>query len=137
MVRSELISELRIRRNEIYAELKECSSSLVAQLMAIDSMMDVDMGNPITATVGVNNKPKGTAKGESTWVDYVYLMLQEIGGSGKTNDVANAIFNANKNITFKRAKNACADKLSKLARAGKIKATKGNSPKDGNWYEII
>jgi hypothetical protein len=62
-------------------------------------------------------------------MDYVHFMLKEIGGGGKTSDVAKAIVNANGDITYDRAKDACSDKLSRLLGAGLIKATKGNTKK--------
>src|SRR5690606_1990224 len=114
MARSELIKELRIRREEIYAELKENNPNLVIQLEAIDSMIDVSIGNSTHATTSSDNVLKGTPKGKMPWADYIYLILKEIGGSGKTNDVAEAVVRANKNMEFKKAKNACGDKLSKL-----------------------
>lgn len=136
MARKELIRELKIRRDEIYAEIKKHSPHLVLQLEAINSMIDVDTAIPESVEVG-DIKQKGTPKGKTNWIDYVYNMLEEIGGSGKTKEVAKAISDANSNIPYQRAKDACGDKLSKLAKAGRIKATKGNSPIDGYLYEII
>ena len=72
-----------------------------------------------------------------TWIDYVFFMLKEIGGKGKSSEVAKAIVNANGSITFDRAIDACRDKLSKLLKEGKIKADTSVNKKEGYVYEII
>ena len=72
-----------------------------------------------------------------SWIDYVLFMLNEIGGKGKSRDVANAVDSANTDISIDRAVNASQDKLSRLLKEGKIKAIKPQHKKEGYLYEII
>lgn len=137
MARLELLRELKLRRKEIYDLLRNQSPILMDELEAIEKIISNSKGENPEISVVQRLETKGTPKGDMTWMDYVYFMLKEIGGGGKTADVAKAIVNANSDITYDRAKDASSDKLSRLLGAGKIKATKGNTKKDGYYYEII
>lgn len=132
-----LIKELKARKQEIYDELRNQFPDMMEELDAIDKILD--RGRQRMSSNGEESKDKvlkGTPKGDMSWEDYVYFMLKEIGGVGKSLDVAKAIVAANDDITLKRAKDACSDKLSKHLQARRIKATKPKSKKDGYLYEI-
>ena len=137
MARLELIKELRLRRKEIYTDLKDQFPDLMDELSAIDKIIDRSKSLYVHDTNTGKGDADGTPKGDMNWKDYVLLMLKEIGGVGKSADVAKAIVNANDNITLKRAKDACSYKLSKHLSARNVKATKGTSKRDGYVYEII
>lgn len=137
MARLELIKELRLRRKEIYAELQGQFPDLMEELAAIDKIIDRSKNLYVADSTSNNKVLTGTPKGNMSWEDYVLLMLREIGGVGKTMDVAKAIVNANDNITLKRAKEACSDKLSRHLSAKRVRATKGTSKKDGYVYEAV
>lgn len=136
MARLELIKELRLRRKEIYAQLRDQFPELMDELDAIDRISGASKEAYVHSNSN-ENPSKGTSKGEMSWEDYVLFMLKEIGGVGKSSDVAKAIHSANDDITLKRAKDACSDKLSKHLRAKRIKATKGTSKRDGYVYEVV
>lgn len=138
MARLELIKELKIRRGEIYNELAIRFPELMDELSAIDKIIDSSKQKQVVSVPLPEKKEnKGTPKGDYTWVDYVLLMLKEIGGKGKSSDVAKAIFEANDDITLQRAKDASSDKLSRLLSANRVKAIKSTYKKDGYTYEII
>jgi len=137
MARLELIKELRLRRKEIYSELKDQYPELMEELNAIDKITE---RSRVSYVKDDNIAPTYTAvtpKGNMSWDYYVLYMLREIGGIGKSSDVARAIVSANNDITLRRAKEACSDHLSKHLASGKITATKGSSKKDGYVYEIV
>lgn len=138
MARLELIKELRIRRKEIYSELEGQFPELMDELEAIDKIIGSTKELYLhSKEASVSKTNRGTPKGDMSWEDYVFFMLKEIGGVGKASDVAKAIVSSNDDITLKRAKDACSDKLSKLLGLKKLKATKGVSKRDGYVYEVI
>ena len=145
MARTELIKELEIRKKEIYSEIEIQLPELTDELKAIDKIIGSNMAS---SNGGTSNKSTvidtlttekniGTPKGNMSWNEYVLFMLNEIGGKGKSRDVANAIDSANSDISIKRAINASQDKLSRLLKEGKIKANKPQYKKEGYLYEIL
>ncbi len=145
MARKELIKELELRKEEIYSEIKTQLPELVEELNAIDKIIGSNIVNLYANNSGKSNvtatlttkKTVGTPKGDMTWIEYVLFMLKEIGGKGKSSDVARAIVNANSSISFDRAIDACRDKLSKLLKEGKINADTSVNKKEGYLYEIV
>jgi len=77
------------------------------------------------------------AKGNISWEDYTYLALQLVGGKGKKDKVADPVVISNPDIPEKTVRSAISHWLVKLAQKGKIKATRGVSLKEGNYYELI
>ncbi|WP_445955428.1 hypothetical protein [Yeosuana sp.] len=137
MARLELIQELEIRRKEIYSEIKIKLPELTEQLEAIDKIIGSMTGvNSLSNKAATSQNTIGTPKGDMSWLDYVFFMLNEIGGKGKSRDVANAIEKANADINIDRAINASQDKLSRLLKEGKIDAIKPAYKKDGYLYKI-
>jgi len=137
MARLELIKELSIRRKEIYSEMETQFPELMEELNAIDKIIDSSKKLYLHDSKTTNEAESGTPKGNMSWEEYVLFMLNEIGGVGKSIDVAKAIVNSNDDITLKRARDACSDKLSRHLSANRVKATKGISKKDGYIYEIV
>lgn len=146
MARLELIKELEIRKEEIYSEIRNKLPELIDELESIDKLLgnklvnitaSIRSGSSLSATLITKKQGVGTPRGDMNWIEYVLFMLNEIGGSGKSRDVAKAITNANTDITYDRALNASQDKLSRLLGSGRIKATKPLSKKDGYIYEIL
>lgn len=78
----------------------------------------------------------GTPKGKMGWYKYVEYMLKEIGGKGKSKNVADAIIKANPNIDESRILHAVRHYLSKLFKDNIIDASKTNIKSEGYEYFI-
>lgn len=126
MPRQEFLKELQIRENQLLEELK-----------AIRTLLGADSSD-VSNSDGQTDKavPSGTSKGKMSWEIYIELMLREIGGKGKSQDVAQAIYKANPRMDKARALHAVRHHLSKLLKFDKIGATKNEIKSEGYTFFI-
>src|ERR1035437_2242771 len=87
--RQQFIEELKIREKELIEELK------AIKVILGNDVPDIPVGNGQPEKVTTTS---GTPKGKMSWETYVELMLKEIGGEGKSQEVAKAIVKANPKI---------------------------------------
>ncbi len=127
MPRQELVKELQIRENQLLEELKA-----IRIILGTSSSDDV----PTTNVQADKVTPSGTPKGKMSWENYVELILKEIGGKGKSQEIAKAIYKANPKIPEARALHAVRHHLSKLLKFGKIGANKSENQSEGYTFFI-
>lgn len=126
MARQEFLKELQIRENQLLEELKAIRTLFEA------NSSDVSNGS------GHPDKDisSGTPKGKMSWENYVELILKEIGGKGKSQDVAKAVCKANPKIDEARVLHAVRHHLSKLLKFEKIGAIKNEIKSEGYTFFI-
>lgn len=126
MPRQEFLKELQIRENQLLEELK-----------AIRTLLGADSSD-VSNSDGQTDKvvPSGTPKGKMSWEIYIELMLREIGGKGKSQEVAKAVCKANPKIDEARVLHAVRHHLSKLLKFGRIGATKSEIQSEGYVFFI-
>lgn len=126
MPRQELVKELQLREKQLLEELK-----------AIRVILGTDETDiPTSSGRMERGAPSGTPKGKMSWENYVELILGEIGGRGKSQDVAQAIYKADPKIDKDRALHAVRHHLSKLLKYDKIGADKGGTQSEGYTFFI-
>jgi hypothetical protein len=94
------------------------------------------IGRNNESNIIVNGENRIKAKGKMSWDRYAILLLREIGGKGKANDVTEAAIKANPDIDKKTIKSAIRSKLSNRYRDGFLTAEKGDYKKDGYVYVL-
>jgi hypothetical protein len=126
MPRQELVKELQIREKQLLEEL----NAIRVILGTSSSDVSNDNGQPDKVIIS------GTPKGKMSWENYVELMLKEIGGKGKSQDVAKAVCKANPKIDEARVLHAVRHHLSKLLKFERIGATKNEVQSEGYTFFI-
>lgn len=71
-----------------------------------------------------------------TWKDYIFNIVEVLKYNVRSNQVAEIVAKYNESVSPSRAKQIASDRISDLLKEGKIKATKGNSRKEGYIYEL-
>ena len=74
---------------------------------------------------------------EKTWKEYLMYILEQFDKEAKTSDIAKLIIQANKDLTFNKARQTAADILPELVKDNKVEVIKGDSRKEGNTYQIL
>lgn len=130
MPRQELLKELQIREKELMDEL-----SAIRTILGV-SNTDIPIGKSSHGEQRDKVAPTGTPKGKMSWAKYVELILKEIGGKGKSKDVADAVCKANPKIDEARVLHAVRHHLSKLLKGNIISANKSGIQSEGYEYII-
>lgn len=78
----------------------------------------------------------GTPKRKMSWENYIEVILKEIGGKGKSQDVAKAVVKANPELNSATILHAVRHHLSKLYKKDKIGANKSDIKSEGYEYFI-
>lgn len=73
---------------------------------------------------------------ESTWKEYLRVVIERLGGKARTGDVANVMINSIKDLSFVRARQIASDLLPELVGDGKLEIVRGESRKEGNTYIV-
>ncbi len=128
-MRQALVKELRIREKELTEELDAIRKILVSNTISSED-------KPSNNSASKGKTLFGTTKGGLTWKEYVKLLLSEIGGTGKYQDVVKKAIESNPEIDEKTIRSAVRAKLSKLYQAKEIKAEKGKIKSEGYKYYL-
>lgn len=136
--------------DELKTLLLEKRLDLVKELNAIDVLLGFDNiklteqnsslkveTNIFPSAVNDNSKNIKSKTDVETWKDYVFYVIKSIGGKLKSKDIADAILNANSNVSKERVFSVTRDKLAELVKEEKINVEAGLSRKLGNTYELI
>ena len=126
MPRQELVRELQIREKQLMEELN------AIRIILGTNVSDI----PFNKEPQEKTYSSGTPKGKMSWEQYVELMLKEIGGKGKSQDVAKAVVEANPKLNSATILHAVRHHLSKLLKKGKIGADKSDVQSEGYEYFI-
>ena len=128
-MRQALVKELRIREKELTEELDAIRKILVSNTISSED-------KPSNNSASKGKTLFGTPKGGLTWKEYVKLLLSEIGGTGKYQDVVKKAIESNPEIDEKTIRSAVRAILSKLYQAKEIKAEKGKIKSEGYKYYL-
>ena len=74
---------------------------------------------------------------DMTWKEYLMYILQQFDKEAKTSDIAKLIIQANRDLTFNKARQTAADILPELVKDNKVEVIKGDSRKEGNSYQLL
>jgi len=136
--------------DELKILLLEKKADLIKELNAIDVLLGLnnvkvnEQAKPAKLETrvfssAVNNRSINIkSKTEiDTWKEYIFSVMKSIGGKLKSKDIADAILNANKDVSKERVYSVTRDKISELVKEGRVVVKVGLSRKIGNVYEVI
>ncbi len=143
-----LINELVARKSEVGDEIErkeEELADLEEEMANIEALLDqygtaedngkVQYVEPSSAKV--KQQPIGIPKGKNSWDEYAKIVLKEIGGEGKSQEVIEYAKKANLRIKEKKIVDVLRGTLSKLGKVGAIQVKKGAIKSEGNVYKLL
>lgn len=121
--------------------LKELEAKLMEELATVRGLLgehsQTDQPVSVPKKEKEKIKPEGIPKGSLSWESYIQVILKELGGKGKTQDVVQYATKANPKEPAKRVKFAVSGKLSKLYRNKTIGANRSPIKKEGYEFYIF